>query len=210
MAMMTMKIEFNEEQHIYTVDGRIVPSVTEIIKFLNIDTFATANTVLKQIAADKGTRVHESTVIFDYEAWEFEYDSDIIGYIKAYSRFVRDYGIKSYIQTEHIISNGEYAGTLDRLAIIDGKKTVIDLKTGTTSNPRAFAAQLYGYAKILVDIGNGSLNDYAGMIVKLKKDGTYSAIQYDLNRGKTFFNACFNLWKMIQEDKTNGRTSNRG
>lgn len=206
-----MQIEFNEDQHIYTVDGKVVPSVTEIIKFLTIDTFATANHALKLIAANKGTRVHESTVVYDYEAWDFDYDSDIIGYIQAYARFVRDYGIKDYIQTEHIISNGEYAGTLDRLAMIDGKKTVIDLKTGTTSNLRAFSAQLYGYAKILADTIGGSLEDYRGMIVKLKKDGTYSAIQYDLNRGKTFFNACFNLWKMIQEDKnTHGRTGNRG
>ena len=206
-----MKIEFNAERHEYTVDGRIVPSVTEIIKYLTIDTFATANPILKQIAADLGTRVHESTVLYDYIGDDMEvYDHDVYPFIKAYSRFVRDYGIKGYVFSEHIISNGEYAGTLDRLAIIDGQLTVIDLKTGTTSNPRAFAAQLYGYAKILSDSYGYRIEDIKGLIVKLKKDGTYSAVYYDLNRGKEFFDACLGLWKMTQEDKkTHGRNSNR-
>lgn len=205
--MMTSKhnISFDEESHIYTVDGKTVPSVTQILKFLSADTSEFANQILRDQAADRGTRIHEATIVYDYEGLDEEViDNDIYLYVKAYADFVRDYRIKYYVLTEAPISNGEYAGTLDRLAFIDGRYTVIDFKTGTTVDPRKEAAQLYAYAQLLAENAFATTDSYKqfnGFIVRLKKDGTYSVQERDLEVGKAFFDKCFELYKMIKEDK---------
>lgn len=205
--MMTSKhnISFDEENHIYTVDGKTVPSVTEILRPLSVDTMELANPILREQAASRGSRVHEATIVYDYEGLDEEViDNDICLYIKAYADFVRDYRIKYYVLTETPISNGEYAGTLDRLAFIDGRFTVIDFKTGTTVDPRKEAAQLYAYARLLADNEFNGIDSYQrfnGFIVRLKKDGTYAVQERDLDVGKAFFDKCYELFNMIKEDK---------
>jgi hypothetical protein len=201
-------IEFDEENHIYKVDGKKVPSVTEILKFLSVDTSENANAYLRELAADRGTRVHEATIIYDYEGYDPDViDYDIEDYIKAYAEFVRDYRIKGYILTEYQVTNGEYAGTLDRLAYIDGRQTLIDFKTGTTVDPRKEAAQLYAYANLLVSnhIYGFTYHDFDAFILRLKKDGTYTVQSRDLEKGKQFFDQCFSLYKLIEGDKRNGK-----
>lgn len=206
--MMTSKhnIQFDEESHVYTVDGKTVPSVTEILKPLSADTAEFANPILREQAANRGSRVHEATIFYDYNGMDDEViEPDIYPYIKAYADFIRDYRIKYYILTECPVSNGEYAGTLDRLAFIDGKYTVIDFKTGTTVDPRKESAQLYAYAQLLAENGfatTESYKQYEGFILRLKKDGTYTVQNRDLETGKLFFDKCKELYFMIKEDKS--------
>ena len=85
-----MNIQFNEERHEYSVDGVIVPSVSEILKPLTVDTVEKAKPWLRDIAADRGTRIHQATMLMDYGE-DVEIDADIEGYIKAYQRFLDDY-----------------------------------------------------------------------------------------------------------------------
>lgn len=201
-------IEFDENKHLYKVDGVPVPSVTEILKFLSVDAVENANAYLREVAADRGTRVHEATVIYDYEGFDPDViDYDIADYIKGYADFVRDYRIKGYPLTEFQITNGWYAGTLDRLAWIDGKPTVIDFKTGTTVDPRKEAAQLYAYANLLGQNGiyGNKYDDFDCFILRLKRDGTYTVQQRDMEKGKLFFNFCYQLYQMIEGDKRNGK-----
>ena len=207
---MKYNLQFDEEHHIYTVDGVEVPSVTEIVQFLSVGTAAAASPWQRNMAAALGTRVHQATVLYDYIGLDLDmYDYDVFPYIRGYSDFVRDYRINGYILTEQRITNGDYAGTLDRLGMIDGKLTVIDFKTGTTIDPRKEAAQLYGYAKILADngfLGKDFFYDFRGMIVRLSKDGKYKAVERNLYCGKLFFEKCRDVDSLIKEDKKHGRT----
>lgn len=203
---------FDEETHTYTQNGIVLPSVTEILQFLSVSTHDNANPILRQQAADRGTRIHEATILYDFLGFDADViDFDIWKYIHAYGDFVRDYRIKRYLLTEEAIANGEYAGTLDRLAIIDGELTIIDFKTGTTVDPRKEAAQLYAYAKLLADNrfnGIDSWKSFKGIIVRLKKDGTYAVQKRDLEKGQRFFCKCKELYDMIKEDKEKHGTRN--
>lgn len=205
---MSYKIEFDAEKHIYTVDGVRVPSVTEILRFLSVDTAASAAPWMRAQAAEIGTAVHEATVLYDYVGFDEElYDVIVLPYIKGYHDFKRDYRIKDYILTEEKITNGAYAGALDRLVMLDRKPTILDFKSGTTVDPRKEAGQVYGYAKILADnrfLGYTHYSDFAGMIVRLKRDGSYQAIYRDLQRGRIFFEHCRELNDLITEDKKHG------
>ena len=47
-----MALEFDEEKHLYTLNGVELPSVTEICRFLNYDTAVNAKPWLRDAAAD--------------------------------------------------------------------------------------------------------------------------------------------------------------
>lgn len=82
-------IQFNEATHTYTKNGVILPSVTEITRFLAYD-YKTDRPWLAEEAARRGTAVHEACMLMDYGE-EPEELPEIAGYLTAYRRFLADY-----------------------------------------------------------------------------------------------------------------------
>ena len=95
---MKSKLVFNEDRHEYTVDGVVVPSVTQIIRFLSFDTAATASPAMRDAAAERGSRVHAACTAFDFDGDAAEIDGDIAGYVRAYASFLRDYSVKHFLR----------------------------------------------------------------------------------------------------------------
>ena len=60
------KIEFDEEKHIYTVDGVRMPSVTEILAPITAKTDGEISKEVLRMAADRGTIVHKACEEIDY------------------------------------------------------------------------------------------------------------------------------------------------
>ena len=58
-------IHFDESTHTYTIDGKEVPSVTEVCRFLSYDQ-KSDKPWLARVAADRGTRVHAACAAIDY------------------------------------------------------------------------------------------------------------------------------------------------
>lgn len=161
---------FNTNDHSYLYQGKRVPSVTEIIRFLNVDVIGTASREARDAAAERGTRIHEACTVYDFDP-DAEIDGDIVGYVQAYADFRRDYGIRDWLLYEAMFGNYEFAGTLDRYGMVDGKPTVLDIKTGSKLHMEAHAVQLAGYAYLLRQ------NNYLplqGAVLHLKKDGKYT------------------------------------
>lgn len=72
-------IQFNEATHTYTKNGVILPSVTEITRFLAYD-YKTDRPWLAEEAARRGTAVHEACMLMDYGE-EPEELPEIAGYL---------------------------------------------------------------------------------------------------------------------------------
>ena len=197
------KLIFNEERHEYSIGGVILPSVTEICRFLTMDVAEGANKEMRDAAAERGTRIHEACTMHDFEGDECEVDGDIVGYVEAYAAFKRDYKIAEWLLYEHPMGSLErfYAGTLDRICYMDGSPTIIDIKSGTTVNKLVWAAQLKGYELLLRDEMEENHNDefnpldLRSAILKLKKDGKYTLYR-DLPHGEIFFK-CNELMREI-------------
>ena len=164
-------LTFNAEDHSYWLDDERIPSVTEIIRFLNVDVMSSANREMRNAAAERGTRIHEACTVYDFDP-DAEVDGDIAGYVKAYADFKRDYRIEEWHLFEAMLyCRDGFAGTLDRYGEIDGVPTVLDIKTGSKLNMRVHSIQLYAYKELL------RLNNYKvdqGAILHLKKNGEYS------------------------------------
>lgn len=169
---------FDEENHTYTLDGSELPSVTQICRPLTVDISENAKPWLRDAAAQRGTRVHEICAEIDLigSAEGIEAPPDISGYIRAYLDFLRDYRIRSWDAVEMPLGSSKlgYAGTIDRVGMIDGKRTIIDLKTGSRIDKATLTAQLNGYRYLWEYTQRERVDGMCGL--KLGRNGNYQLI----------------------------------
>ncbi|MFA5453176.1 MAG: hypothetical protein WC248_06350 [Candidatus Methanomethylophilaceae archaeon] len=132
-------VEFNEEEHEYTLEGIHVPSVSELLKPVMSDFECDPK------YAERGKTVHNLTELWDTGLYMSELaDDELATYILAYEEFHDQHDIK-VSQIEQMVFNKDlvYAGRLDRLWEIDGKMHLTDTKTGGKYKQHLF--QVCGY-----------------------------------------------------------------
>lgn len=152
--------EFKPETHQYFVDGKEIPSVTQICRALfckerHYDPFY----------AERGTALHKAAELFDKGILnESTVDPEIKGFLDAYKKFIHEVKPK-WEQIEVPLYTNYAAGTPDRIGEMLGKRVIVDIKTGQPE--KWHHDQLAAYA----DIGDEySSYRYA---LYLKKDGAY-------------------------------------
>ena len=169
-----MSLVFSEDDHSYFVDGKRVPSVTEVCSLLTADKYSGGQAII-HAAAVRGTAVHELCALYDMDALPDEIDPAYSGYLKAWASFCRDYR-PQWLWIEKPLGCPRLAGTVDRIGIIDGQPVVVDIKT-TSSMDRvskiSLACQLAGYER-LAELANIYVVKDSGIGVQLHKDGTYT------------------------------------
>lgn len=199
---------FDEATHTYTLDGVVIPSVTEICAPITSGKYPPVGVV--QQAAARGTRVHELCALYDMDALPDEIEAGLVGYVKAWAAFCRDYKpVWTHIELPlygEIDTGLPFAGTLDRIGEIDGEMPVVDIKTAASLDRPAKVAlctQIGGY-EWLADLNDIDVSYGAGMGVQLFADGNYrvhltEAIEqkYDFRRA-TMFRALRKLHKITK------------
>ena len=189
---------FDEATHTYTLDGVVIPSVTEICAPITCGKYPPVGVV--QQAAARGTRVHELCALYDMDALPDEIEAGLVGYVKAWAAFCRDYKpVWTHIELPlygEIDPGQPFAGTLDRIGDIDGRTRVVDIKTAASLDRPAKVAlceQITGY-EWLADLNGIEAFCGAGMGVQLFASGNYRvhliaaiAKKYDFLRSETFW-----------------------
>lgn len=193
-------LQFDPREHRYTLNGSVLPSVTQITRFLSYD-YKSTQPWLAELAAERGTAVHDACMLIDYGE-EPEDTPEISGFLVAYRRFLSDYSPR-WDGVERPLASLElgYAGTVDRYGMIDGKRCIVDLKTGQKHIP-ALAAQLNGY-RILLDGYRFFADRLYGLY--LRRDGTYELCECDTSNDT--FMACMTLHKATETAKRRNRRS---
>lgn len=175
-----MAIELIEGTHTYKrTDGRVVPSVTQIIGDAGLVWEAR-----DQMALDRGTAVHRATRYLDEGILDWAtVDPRIAPYVQAWRRFLDETGFCTTAIEEPVYSERwDYAGQPDRVGILwradntepSSATAVVDLKTGTVQPFTALQLAAYGNA-ILNDDQCSRLTRIA---VGLHDDGTYEMTTY--------------------------------
>ena len=199
---------FEESTHTYTLDGVVIPSVTEICAPITAGKYPPVGVV--QQAAARGTRVHELCALYDMDALPDEIEAELVGYVKAWAAFCRDYKpVWKHIELPlfgEIDPGQPFAGTLDRIGDIDGRTRVVDIKTAASLDRPAKVAlceQIGGY-ECLADLNDIDVSFGAGMGVQLFANGNYRvhltetiAHKYDFRRF-TMFRALRKLYKITK------------
>ena len=168
-------IEFDEERHIYRVDGIVVPSVSEVTECLHRMAYRDAPPDMMAYAAARGTAVHQAAEALDWDD-VVQISGNLAPYIRAYAKFLEDKKPR-WDQIEFRVNKGlEYAGTLDRYGEFNGASCIVDIKT--TSRITREIKALYTAAQNLY---RRAIDDWLPVdklwILQLKQDETYKLIE---------------------------------
>lgn len=139
------EIEFIEEGHIYLKSGIIIPSVSEILKKIFPNKYSNVPIRILQNKSKYGTKVHE--LIEKYENKE-EYIIDN-SYIEIsfneYKELKKKNKIEVLSQEEIVHYKNYYAGRYDMVALVNGKASLIDIKTTSELDKKYLSWQLSMY-----------------------------------------------------------------
>lgn len=125
-------IEFDPDTHTYKINGRVVPSVTQILGAMGCGN----SRFYTDEGRERGTAVDELTEMFDAGTLDLRaaevYCPQYVGYVKAWIRFCREAGFdvgRSQVKVANSVLG--YAGMFDRDGRFQaGAVTIIDIKTG--------------------------------------------------------------------------------
>ncbi len=169
---------FFDQGHRYTVDGRELPSVSQLCRFLSREIYGEINQYTLDAAASRGTKVHKATEVLDLYG-KADVDDDLLPYLNAYLKFRREHTIQ-WERIEHAVYHPEddYAGTIDRYGDVDGKRAVVDLKTTYTIHKPLCTASLNLYRRMMEAHGNRVDALY---ILHLRKDESYKLMEFPIS-----------------------------
>jgi len=175
---------FDSESHEYFFRGKAIPSVTQVLQGEGvIDT-----TWFSEEGANRGTAIHRLTETYDNDLpCDVEDLKKYKPYLDAYISFVEESGFRVLCCEQSVCSAKlQYAGTLDRLGIINGTWSVLDIKTGSYQKWWGLQTSAYLYA-LLESLNMSFMSslevDFSGLIkeiglvkrfsLELRKNGTY-------------------------------------
>lgn len=180
-----MSLTFTSDGHLYHYDGQVVPSVTSILSPLT--NYSAVPPAVLQAASDFGTAVHMAAEMDDNGYLdESTVDAALVPYLDAWRKFSADHAVQwQLIERPLYHSTLRYAGTPDRVGLVDGVSTVLDIKTTAQLYP-SVGPQLAAYKDACYhDHRTDHFAELAKaakpvqrMAVQLKGDGTYSKKVY--------------------------------
>lgn len=185
---------FDPATHTYTIDGRVVPSVTQVLNDLLPCYQAT------EWHLQRGTAVHASAAMIA-QGKTFDYDPQITGQINACYRFFADVKpVVLYVEKQVYSKKFGFAGTMDlMIESLSGFPfaTIVDWKASFSAS---LPCQLAAYALAFEDSTPCHIKQ--GFGVQLNDDGTYRMSEvYDLRRYKTAFLNMLGAYNVRRECK---------
>jgi hypothetical protein len=176
---MTGTLTFYDALHEYRIDGRIVPSVTEIIEAVLQPDYSYADEWHKE----RGGAVHKAAELIGLGKHLAPVCDAIAGYVEAVRKWYAEHPEVVVLGVEMRVHTRSYAGTLDLLASDAKGPFVLDWKCG----PHITTCwQLGGYANAIKAMNGTQIKRGRG--VTLNDDGTYKETEdYDMRRYATEF-----------------------
>lgn len=169
-------LQFFDKGHVYMLDGQRLPCVSDLCRFLHREIYRDAPVWQMEAAADRGTKVHAATEALD-KTGRAEIEDEYLHYLQAYAAFRREHDVQwELIEYPDYHPAHRYAGTIDRYGMVDGFKTLLDIKTTYKVYKPLCSASLNLYRLILEARGKAVERL---MILHLKKNGSYKLIRFD-------------------------------
>jgi hypothetical protein len=199
---MSIDFTFDGDRHLYLVQGRPVPSVTQVLQATGLG--ADYSMVPPDMLERKriiGQFVHEATQYLDEGSLELEsVDLALQPYLSAYRQFLRESDFRPQLIEHRIVGSigGMLCGgTVDRVGVMNGQLWIIDLKCVERLYP-GFALQTAGY-ELLLPKPLVPPFKYTRAVLQLRPDGSYKLSRpYDDPTDLNVFRAALitTIWKI--------------
>jgi hypothetical protein len=184
-----MTVLLDEETHIYTGDdGKPIPfSVTQVLELAGIVTPYPDIPIVQfhvEQARRLGSCTHRWARFIDESRRDGELvdaasaaildldDTDLLPYVTAYCRFLAQYDV-NWEFIELGFSREDCGGTPDRVGVVDGRPTILDIKTSKAVY-RHWQLQLSGYKWMAM-----AKNDCELTVLHLFDNGLYEVLPYE-------------------------------
>lgn len=181
-------LDFDEAGHVYRVDGRVIPSVTQILEPL-YDWSGIPRPIL-QAAAERGAAVHKACELYDLELLdESSLDDEVAAYLEGWKRFREDTGfIPERVEARVYSARWGYAGTVDRTGRLKRKHILLDIKSGQVSP--VTGPQTAAYAEALTEMSGDKFVARYGLYLR---PNDYRLVPYDTPTDWLVFQSALNL-----------------
>ena len=137
-----MELTFDEESHTYRLGSVVIPSVTQILKYMGLTPQYPAGP-----HRTRGKRVHEACCLVDNGTIdEYEVGEDLVGYVDSYRAAIAKYlPDVTWTHSEHRLLDAQrvVAGTIDRGGLLKGQPIIADIKSGDTGAETALQTAAY-------------------------------------------------------------------
>jgi hypothetical protein len=179
-------LTFDAATHRYGIDGKPVPSVTQVLSML--DNWENVPRDVLEAARDFGRKVHSACALHNSGELDTEsLDPLLLPYLDAWRKFLEESNVTLVASETRVMHHGfGYAGTFDALLERRGHRWLIDIKSGAV--PVTVGPQLAAYAQAL----GSKVRRYS---VQLRADGTYRCEPYTSSTDWSIFLSCLNVWK---------------
>lgn len=171
-------LQFFDKGHVYILDGERIPCVSDLCRFLHREIYKDSPLWQLEAAADRGTKVHAATEALD-RTGRAEIEDDYLPYLEAYALFRKEHDVQwELIEHPDYHPAHRYAGTIDRYGMVDGFKTLLDIKTTYTVHKPLCGASLNLY-RMMLEAREREVERL--MILHLKKDGRYRLVPIEID-----------------------------
>jgi hypothetical protein len=185
-----MRVEFDKNSHTYTLNGRRLPSVTQVLAPL--EDFSRVPRDVLEAARIFGQHVHEACDLYNRGELDWlSLDPALLPCVAAWKQFLEDTGaivIASEMRVCHKVLG--YAGTPDVILAWGNRTVVPDLKS-TATVPHTVGAQTAAYAKAYQSMVGGK--EPARYCIQLGADGKYKVHPRRDPADWSLFLSCLNI-----------------
>jgi hypothetical protein len=165
-------LTFDPIKHCYSLNGKPMNGVSSILKRSGLVDFSGIPIETLERARQFGVAVHKVCELYDKKTLDVSSVAEpIFPYLEAWQAFLKDHTIE-IIEIEKPVYSKRfwYAGTPDRIATMNGKPTILDLKSSSSIYP-SMRLQLAAYQIAYEELKGGKIKQR--VIVQLLKDGKY-------------------------------------
>lgn len=130
-------LQFDEATHTYTLAGRVIPSVTQILKQV-VDFSMVAPDILERKCAI-GSALHMAIALDHADDLDYDsLDASVLPYFEAWRKFVADMGRGLVVHAAEMpiaSATYQYGVTPDIWGSVNGRRAVIELKSTAAIHP---------------------------------------------------------------------------
>lgn len=142
---MASKLIFDEVEHTYTINGKLIPSVSLIVGLMLGDNYKGIPMHILNKASQFGSDVHKFIELYNETSiLEYKNDYKILHCVSEWVRLSEEFD--EIIESEQSVHYMElYAGTFDSIALKGKKRVLIDYKTTNKFHRERVTLQLNLY-----------------------------------------------------------------
>lgn len=175
-------IKFDEEKHEYTLDGKKLISVTQLMQKHGLaPSYDNVDASVLNAKAKRGSMIHKEIEDFN-KLREVGFTNELTNYIE-YNKTNK----VTVLDSELMIYNDIVAGTCDLVLLVNKRPVIADIKTTYTLHKEAVSWQLSIYAYLYwnnhdgnTDVANMDYDITKGQAYHFDKDGNLNVVDIPL------------------------------